>query len=78
VVDYEYQGEIHINVINTSRTELVKIHEGMKLIQFLEMPVFNSEIEEVDSIQNLYSKGETSRADGGFGSTDKKPQQLNS
>lgn len=76
VVDYEYQGEIHINVINTS-SKVVRIYEGQKLIQFLETPIFVSEIEEVDTIQNLYS-GVTSRADGGFGSTDKKPEQLNS
>ena len=76
VVDYEYQGEIHINVINTS-SKVVRIYEGQKLIQFLETPIFTSEIEEVDTLQNLY-KGETSRADGGFGSTDKKPEQLNS
>jgi len=76
VVDYEYQGEIHINVINTS-SKVVRIYEGQKLIQFLETPIFTSEIEEVDTLQNLY-KGATSRADGGFGSTDKKPEQLNS
>ena len=69
VVDFEYQGEIHINIINTS-SKVVRIYEGQKLIQFLETPIFISDIEEVDSIQNLY-KGATSRADGGFGSTDK-------
>ena len=77
VVDFEYQGEIHINVINTS-SKVVRIYEGQKLIQFLETPIFTSDIEEVDSLQNLY-KGATSRADGGFGSTDKKDvKQLNS
>lgn len=77
VVDFEYQGEIHINVINTS-SKVVRIYEGQKLIQFLETPIFTSPIEEVDTLQNLY-KGATSRADGGFGSTDKKDaQQLNS
>lgn len=70
VVDYEYQGEIHINVINTS-SKVVRIYEDQKLIQFLETPIFTSDIEEVDSLQNLYKKA-TSRADGGFGSTDKK------
>jgi len=76
VVDFEYQGEIHINVINTS-SKVVRIYEDQKLIQFVETPVFTSEIEEVETLQNLY-KGVTSRADGGFGSTDKKPEQLNS
>lgn len=77
VVDFEYQGEIHINVINTS-SKVARIYAGQKLIQFLETPIFTSPIEEVDTLQNLY-KGATSRADGGFGSTDKKDvKQLNS
>jgi dUTPase len=76
VVDFEYQGEIHINVINTS-SKVVRIYENQKLIQFIETPIFTSEIQEVDTIQNLYKEA-TSRADGGFGSTDKKPEQLNS
>jgi len=78
VVDYEYQGEIHLNFINTS-SKLVKIYEGDKLMQFIEMPIFTSEIEEASALPDLYPDGETSRATGGFGSTDKKdPIQLNS
>lgn len=78
VVDYEYQGEIHINVINTS-SKLVKVYEGDKLMQFVEMPIFTSEIEEVEDLQTLYPEGETSRGADGFGSTDKKDiEQLNS
>jgi dUTPase len=77
VVDYEYQGEIHINVINTS-SKLVKVYEEDKLMQFIEMPIFTSEIIEVEDLPSLYPEGETSRADGGFGSTDKEPEQLNS
>ena len=77
VVDYEYQGEIHLNVINTS-PKTVRIYEGMKLLQFIETPIFTSEIEEAEDLPALYPDGETSRADGGFGSTDKEPEQLNS
>lgn len=77
VVDFEYQGEIHINVLNLS-SKVVRIYAGQKLMQFVEIPVFTSIIEEVENLQKLY-KGATSRADGGFGSTDKKDaQQLNS
>jgi dUTPase len=78
VVDYEYQGEIHINVINTS-SKLVRVYEEDKLMQFIEIPIFTSEIEEVVDLPTLYPEGETSRAEGGFGSTDKKDvEQLNS
>jgi deoxyuridine 5'-triphosphate nucleotidohydrolase len=67
VVDYEYQGEIHINVINTS-DDIVHIYEGMKIIQFIETPVFNSEIEEVLTLEDLY-ESESKRSAGGFGYT---------
>lgn len=50
VVDYTYQGEIHIGIINTS-LKVVRIYEDMKLIQFLETPIFNSTIEIVDGLK---------------------------
>jgi len=53
VVDYTYKGEIHINVINTS-SKVVRIYEDMKLIQFLETPIFNSSIE-ISEDNNLAS-----------------------
>jgi len=82
VVDYTYKGEIHLSVINTS-TKNVRIYENMKIIQFIEMPVFNSEIKIVEDIQtDIYSSSAAAnlfyagllddRGDGGFGSTDKK------
>jgi len=70
VVDYSYQGEIHINVINTSN-EPVKIYEDMKIIQFLETPIFTSEIETTENLENFFDK-KTDRSTNGFGSTDKK------
>ena len=44
VVDFTYKGEIHINVINTSNKP-VEITPGMKLIQFLETPIFSNPVE---------------------------------
>lgn len=72
VVDYEYQGEIHLSLINTSHCS-VPILPGQKILQFLEMPIFTSEIvvDSVNSVQTFYSN-ETTRGAGGFGSTDKK------
>jgi len=73
VVDFEYQGEIHLSLINTSDIA-VEITSGMKIIQFLEMPVFNSIIlvnEEGISVKDFYSK-ETTRGASGFGDSDKK------
>ena len=72
VVDFEYMGEIHISLINTS-SEKVVLTPGMKVIQFLETPIFNSdiEVEENKTPDEFYEK-ETTRGAGGFGSSDKK------
>ena len=73
VVDYEYQGEIHLSLIYTGHGS-VEILPGMKIIQFLEMPVFNSIIlvnEEGISVKEFYAI-ETTRGASGFGDSDKK------
>lgn len=80
VVDFEYQGEIHLSIINTNKgithsgKEIIQITPGMKILQFLEMPIFNSELEIADnlSVKDFYDNIETTRAAGGFGSTDHK------
>jgi dUTP pyrophosphatase len=72
VIDYSYTGEIHISVINTS-TKILKIFEGQKLIQFIETPVFLSELVISDSTvtntEEFYKGFDTDRKDGGFGHT---------
>lgn len=72
VVDYEYQGEIHISLINTSDIA-VTITPGMKAIQFLETPIYNStiEVEEGKKPEEFYAEI-TTRGAGGFGSSDQK------
>jgi len=71
VIDYLYQGEVHINVINTSN-ETVRIYEDMKLIQCIETPVFNSTIEVTDFENDFYVGMSTDRGEKGFGSSDNK------
>ena len=77
VVDYTYKGEIHLSVINTS-TKNVRIYEDKKILQFVETPVFNSEVEIADGITNydeeakFYEGLQDDRGEGGFGSTDKE------
>lgn len=70
VVDSGYQGEIHINVINTGN-ESVRIYEDMKLIQFIETPIYISSIEKISSIPELYPYV-SDRGSGGFGSSNEK------
>lgn len=69
VVDQDYQGEIHISIVNTGK-ESVSISPGEKLIQFILTPIFYS-IPEYVEFENLYSQ-KSERGAGGFGSTDLK------
>ena len=78
VVDYTYQGEIHLSLINTS-TNVVRIYQDMKIVQFVETPVFTNDIEITESTDvpatdylKFYEGMKQDRKDGGFGSTDKK------
>lgn len=77
VVDYPYQGEVNLSVINTS-TKVMRIYENMKLLQFLEMPVFESDIDVTESsgfpdtdAVKFYAGETTTRGDKGFGSSNK-------
>ena len=66
VVDFEYQGEIHLSLINTSNVA-VEITSGMKILQFIETPVIQSEILIMEmSVENFY-KNSTTRGAKGFG-----------
>jgi dUTP pyrophosphatase len=69
VCDEDYQGEIHIHVINVG-TEPQTIEPGQKLIQFILVPVFYDTVEEVP-VNELFST-QTERGEGGFGSTGTK------
>jgi len=69
VCDFSYSGEVHINLINTSN-EIVKIYEDQKIIQFIEIPIYTSELEFVDDEETLFKGETTSRGSAGFGSTD--------
>jgi dUTP pyrophosphatase len=64
VVDEDYEGEIHIHVINTSDKD-AEIKPGMKLIQFILVPVNYDNVEQVEFLE----KRNTQRGEGGFGST---------
>jgi dUTP pyrophosphatase len=64
VVDEDYEGEIHIHVINTSRG-FVEILPGEKLTQFILIPVNYQNVQQVESFPERHSE----RGAGGFGST---------
>ena len=66
VVDSDYQGEIHLHLINVG-PEPVHVNSGDKLVQFLLIPVDHSPVEVINESE-LYST-ESKRGAGGFGST---------
>ena len=66
VVDSDYQGEIHLHLVNTSNDD-VTIEAGEKLTQFLLIPVDHCEVDVVNE-SDLFSH-ESDRGAGGFGST---------
>jgi len=66
VVDSDYQGEIHLHLINASN-KTVTIEPGDKLTQFLLVPVNHCLVEIVNE-DDLFNE-ETARGSGGFGST---------
>lgn len=67
VVDSDYQGEIHLSIMNVS-DEPLNLLPGTKLTQMLIIPESICEVEEVNSLEDLYDE-ETVRGEGGFGST---------
>ena len=62
VCDANYRGEYKVILFNTSK-QAYEIKKGEKIAQVLIQPVFQAEIEEAQELSD------TTRADGGFGST---------
>ncbi len=67
-VDEDYQGEVHISILNAGR-KIQTITEHEKLIQFILLPALYANIIEKDQ-DSIYTNI-TKRGDGGFGSTNK-------
>ena len=66
IVDEDYQGEIHIHLVNVGNN-YVTIKPGTKIAQFILVPVSYDSVEEVPEAE-LFSEV-TDRGSGGFGST---------
>lgn len=66
ICDEDYQGEIHIHLINVGRQSVI-IKPGMKIAQFILVPVNYEDIELVDE-KDLFSDV-SERGEGGFNST---------
>lgn len=66
LIDEDYQGEIHIHIINVGQ-EIIHIRPGMKIAQFVLVPVNYESLEETTEF--LLFNEVTERGEGGFGST---------
>ena len=64
VVDEDYEGEIHLHLINTSNI-VREITPGQKLTQFVLIPINYADVQVVEEFPNRPSE----RGTGGFGST---------
>lgn len=61
-IDSDYRGEVMVPLINLGR-KTFSVEPGMRIAQMVITPVFRAQIEEVSELS------ETSRGQGGFGST---------
>jgi deoxyuridine 5'-triphosphate nucleotidohydrolase len=67
-VDEDYQGEVHISILNAGR-KIQNITEHEKLVQFIILPAIYTEI--VEKNKDVLYNNVTERGEGGFGSTNK-------
>lgn len=66
ICDEDYQGEIHMHIINCGISNFT-VKPGMKLVQFILVPIMYADIEVVD--KNDLFESATERGSGGFSST---------
>ena len=64
-IDSDYRGEIKVILINLSKETFV-VENSLRVAQMVLCPVIQASFEEVEELPN------TSRGDGGFGSTGSK------
>lgn len=69
IVDEDYQGEIHIHLINVGNSAVTLVSD-MKIAQFILVPVSYEELEEC--LEEELFEEVSDRGEGGFGSTDNK------
>ena len=65
VVDADYQGEVHLNLLNVGNCE-VELVAGMKIVQFIHKYYIHTDLEEI-SVDEYNSLKASDRGDGGFG-----------
>ena len=69
-IDADYQGEVHINLLNTSN-KTIKLYSGQKVVQFIHKHYIDTNWEEITNSEYDNIK-ESDRGAGGFGHTGEK------
>ena len=65
VIDSGYEGEMHLNMINTSNDDVL-IQPGAKILQFIQLPISCEPLERAEEDQ-MWNR--STRGSAGFGST---------
>ena len=63
VIDSTYRGEISMPLLNNNQTHFIHVHKGDRVAQLLIVPVAQASMVESETLDD------TTRGDGGFGST---------
>ena len=67
VVDADYQGEVHLNLINTGNTD-IEVFSGMKIVQFIHKYYIHTDLEEISNVEYNSLKA-SDRGSGAFSSS---------
>jgi dUTP pyrophosphatase len=67
IIDEDYTGEIHMHIFNAGSFQ-ANITPGMKITQFIVVPILKLIVEEVKTEAEVFPV-KTARGSGGFGST---------
>ena len=70
VIDENYAGEISLDIYNTGHISEIAINPGMKLVQFILIPVEYADVKEFYDEEMMYKNfDKNERGEKGFGST---------
>jgi len=71
LVDQDYEGEVHISLVNNGLNTQY-INAGDKIVQGVLLPMNYAIPEEVENEEVLFANSDSTRGQGGFGSTGTK------
>lgn len=73
IVDSDYEGEIFVNLQNTSSKKMSYLNPNDKFAQLVLYKIETPEVEEIETAEVLFKDKHSVRGEGGYGSTDERP-----